>query len=166
MMNAKWATPVVVTILLGATGLGAQELPVTVEAEYGEGFGLLTAVRELPDGRVLVADPLGQLLAALDLTQAQSSARVSIRLSKALADLGSEGYRLSVKPSRIDLAAAEPGPPGAAPRAASNSPIAPSTTSSRPGPPARNRSCSRPAAQLSRLTDGLPVAAMWNAGSM
>lgn len=71
MMKAKWATPVVVTILLGATGLGAQELPVTVEAEYGEGFGLLTAVRELPDGRVLVADPLGQLLAALDMTSGE-----------------------------------------------------------------------------------------------
>jgi hypothetical protein len=71
MMNAKRATPVVVTILLGATGLGAQELPVTVEAEYEEGFGLLTAVRELPDGRVLVADPLGQLLAALDMTSGE-----------------------------------------------------------------------------------------------
>ena len=38
-----------------------------MEVEFPEGFGLLSNVRELPDGRVLVADPLGQILAALDM---------------------------------------------------------------------------------------------------
>jgi hypothetical protein len=50
---------------------GAQELPVAVESEYPEGFGLLSAVRELPDGRVLVADPLGQILAVIDMASGE-----------------------------------------------------------------------------------------------
>jgi hypothetical protein len=54
-------------LAVGVSLAGAQQLPVTVQAEWGEGFGLLSNVRELPDGRVLVADPLGMLLAAIDL---------------------------------------------------------------------------------------------------
>ena len=37
------------------------------EAVYGEPFSVLRTVRELDDGRVLVADPLGQVLVRLDL---------------------------------------------------------------------------------------------------
>lgn len=49
--------------------LGAQE-PVTLgeaEAVYEESFSVVSTVRELPDGRVLVADALGQVLVRLDL---------------------------------------------------------------------------------------------------
>ena len=51
---------------VAAPGVGAQ-LSAEKEVEFPEGFGLLGNVRELPDGRVLVADPLGQILAALDM---------------------------------------------------------------------------------------------------
>ncbi len=37
------------------------------DASFPEAFGLVGGVRELPDGRVLVADPLGQALVALNL---------------------------------------------------------------------------------------------------
>lgn len=49
--------------------LGAQE-PVTLgeaEAAYEESFSVVSTVREMPDGRVLVADALGQVLVRLDL---------------------------------------------------------------------------------------------------
>ena len=49
--------------------LGAQE-PVTLgeaEAVYEESFSVVSTVRELPDGRVLVADALGQVLVRWDL---------------------------------------------------------------------------------------------------
>ena len=52
--------------LVAAPGVSAQ-LSADLEVEFPEGFGLLSNVRELPDGRVLVADPLGQILAALDM---------------------------------------------------------------------------------------------------
>jgi len=55
------------TLTVGVSLAGAQQLPVSVQAEWDEGFGFLSSVRELPDGRVLVADPLGQVLAAIDL---------------------------------------------------------------------------------------------------
>ena len=48
---------------------GAQA-PVTLgeaEAVYEESFSVVSTVRELPDGRVLVADALGQVLVRLDL---------------------------------------------------------------------------------------------------
>lgn len=50
-----------------AEGLAQEHIGLTEEARFSEGFGLVTSVRELPDGSVLVADPLGQLLAVLDL---------------------------------------------------------------------------------------------------
>ena len=57
--------------LLGAATvapLGAKaQLRVVGEVEYPEAFNLLSSVRELPDGRVLVADPLRQILAAVDM---------------------------------------------------------------------------------------------------
>lgn len=64
-------------ILLGLAAVGivgfssapvsAQGPTLTKDAEFPEGFGLLSSVRELPDGRVMVADPLGQILAILDM---------------------------------------------------------------------------------------------------
>lgn len=53
----------------GESPLGAQQ-PVTLgeaEAVYEESFSTVSTVRELPDGRVLVADALGQVLVRLDL---------------------------------------------------------------------------------------------------
>lgn len=38
-----------------------------MEATYPEGFSFLNGVRELPDGRILAADPLAQLLLRIDL---------------------------------------------------------------------------------------------------
>ncbi len=61
---ASVAASVAATIV--APGVSAQ-LSADMEVEFPEGFGLLSNVRELPDGRVLVADPLGQILAALDM---------------------------------------------------------------------------------------------------
>lgn len=51
-------------------GGAAQEVDVGLgepDAMYGEAFALVQRVRELPDGRVMVADPLGQVLVVLDL---------------------------------------------------------------------------------------------------
>lgn len=55
-------------VLLTVSPLAAQA-PVALEhaGTFPESFGLLQAVRPLPDGRVLIADPLGGVLAALDL---------------------------------------------------------------------------------------------------
>jgi hypothetical protein len=54
--------------LVTAAALGAQA-PVELEhvRTFPESFGLLQTARPLPDGRLLVADPLGGLLAALDV---------------------------------------------------------------------------------------------------
>ncbi len=46
---------------VGAVPLGE------ADAAWDEGFSVLSTVRELPGGRVLVADPLGQIVVALDL---------------------------------------------------------------------------------------------------
>ncbi len=64
-------------VLLGLAAVGvvgfssaplvAQGPTLTKDAEFPEGFGLLSTVRELPDGRVMVADPLGLILAILDM---------------------------------------------------------------------------------------------------
>ena len=49
-----------------------------LEATYPEGFSFLNGVRELPDGRILVADPLAQALLRIDLdaSRADSLGRV------------------------------------------------------------------------------------------
>lgn len=57
---------------VGVVGLSsapvfAQGPTLTRDAEFPEAFGMLSTVRELPDGRVMVADPLGQMLAILDM---------------------------------------------------------------------------------------------------
>ncbi len=57
---------------VGVVGLSsapvfAQGPTLTKDAEFPEAFGMLSTVRELPDGRVMVADPLGQMLAILDM---------------------------------------------------------------------------------------------------
>ena len=51
----------------GAAPVAAQVPVLTKDAEFPEGFGLLSTVRELADGRVMVADPLGQILGILDM---------------------------------------------------------------------------------------------------
>lgn len=56
--------------LLAATAapMAGQEVRLDdPEATYNEAFSVVQTVRELPDGRVLVADPLGQALVALDM---------------------------------------------------------------------------------------------------
>ncbi len=51
------------------TSPAGQPLPTDLvhRSTFSEAFGLLQTVRELPDGRLLVADPLGRILAAIDL---------------------------------------------------------------------------------------------------
>jgi len=55
----------------GGPGAGADAVEVVVlaeaEAVYSEPFSVVSTVRELPGGRVLVADPLGQVVVRLDL---------------------------------------------------------------------------------------------------
>ncbi|MCY4571554.1 MAG: hypothetical protein OXF01_02030 [Gemmatimonadetes bacterium] len=50
---------------------GAQGVPEVqlgeAEAVWAEAFAVVSTVRELPDGRVLVADPLGQVVVSLDM---------------------------------------------------------------------------------------------------
>lgn len=50
-------------------GAGDSELIATLalETEYSEAFSFLSGVRELPDGRILAADPLSQVLLRVDL---------------------------------------------------------------------------------------------------
>ena len=50
-------------------GAGAMEVVALAEAEavYGEPFSVVSTVRELPGGDVLVADPVGQVVVRLDL---------------------------------------------------------------------------------------------------
>ena len=59
------------TLLLGAVAMGTSSLSgqvsmQTPDAVFPETFSVIQTVRELPDGRVLVADPLGQVLAAVN----------------------------------------------------------------------------------------------------
>lgn len=55
----------------GGSGAGADGLQVVplgqADAVYGEPFSVVSTVRELPDGRVVVADPLGQVVVRIDL---------------------------------------------------------------------------------------------------
>jgi len=56
------------TGLAPATSSQAQEMKLSEpDAAFPEDFGAIMTVRELPDGRVLVADPLGKQLFAVDL---------------------------------------------------------------------------------------------------
>ena len=48
-------------------GGASAQIDVVEEVEYPDAFTLLSSVRELSDGRVLVADPLKQMLAAIDM---------------------------------------------------------------------------------------------------
>lgn len=49
------------------SGAGAQIRLVEPDATFPEDFGAIQTVRELPDGRVLVADPLGKALYLVDM---------------------------------------------------------------------------------------------------
>ncbi len=54
----------------GGRGAGAGAAAIALdrpEAVWDEAFSLISTVRELPDGRLLVADPLGQVVMRLDL---------------------------------------------------------------------------------------------------
>lgn len=55
----------------GGPAAGADGLQVVAlgeaDAVYGEPFSVVSTVRELPDGRVVVADPLGQVVVRIDL---------------------------------------------------------------------------------------------------
>ncbi|NIP83109.1 MAG: hypothetical protein GWM90_29320 [Gemmatimonadetes bacterium] len=55
--------------LLAASTAVAQETELEHTGTFPESFGLLQTVRPLPDGRVVVADPLGGVLAALDVAR-------------------------------------------------------------------------------------------------
>lgn len=63
------AVPVVAAACGGGTGVG--EIPLVElgepEAVHAESFAAVQTVREMDDGRVLVADPLGQVVVRLDL---------------------------------------------------------------------------------------------------
>ena len=77
-MSRRVSTPVTLIAAASVTALSvaatsiappdvSAQLRAETEVEFPEAFGLLSNVRELSDGRVLVADPLGQILAALDM---------------------------------------------------------------------------------------------------
>lgn len=71
---ARFAAATLITAsLLGACGETTQERAQTSlgqpEAVFPEDFGTIQAVRELSDGRVLVADPIGRTLYAVDMAQ-------------------------------------------------------------------------------------------------
>jgi hypothetical protein len=58
-------------LVLGAQGAWAQAPQHRLgdpDATFAEAFGLVQGVRELPGGRVMVADPLGQALVILDMS--------------------------------------------------------------------------------------------------
>jgi hypothetical protein len=73
MMRVRTLPLVLCLMFLGGfipADLGAQESVQRLlqpEATYGEPFALVQRVRELADGRVVVADPLGQVLLIVDL---------------------------------------------------------------------------------------------------
>jgi hypothetical protein len=57
-----------VALAIPAAPLAGQDVRLdTPQATFSEAFSVVQTVRELPDGRVLVADPLGQALVALDM---------------------------------------------------------------------------------------------------
>lgn len=65
------------------------------DAAWDEGFSVLSTVRELPGGRVLVADPISQIVVALDLDAGVADT------------IGGGGLRSRrVPPTRCGLAAA------------------------------------------------------------
>lgn len=53
----------------GAVDLSAQRDLGPPDATFPDGFALVQRVRELPDGRVMLADPLGQALVVLDMSR-------------------------------------------------------------------------------------------------
>jgi len=55
------------TVSVGSLQAQTEEHLTKPDATYPEGLALVQTVRELPDGRVMVADPLGQILIIADL---------------------------------------------------------------------------------------------------
>ncbi len=71
-MSGRWrnrAAPfgILLAVPLAAPAAGQDVRLDKPVATFGESFGLVQSVRELPGGRVLVADPLGQALVIADL---------------------------------------------------------------------------------------------------
>ncbi len=65
-------TPIACLLASGAAAVGPAPAPgqvalTTPTASFPEDFGAIQTVRELPDGRVLLADPMGKALYLLDL---------------------------------------------------------------------------------------------------
>ena len=54
---------------IAAEAGGQQAVPLAHRSSFPESFGFLQAVREMPDGRVMAADPLGGTLTLLDLAR-------------------------------------------------------------------------------------------------
>ena len=51
---------------------GQEQVELTLEAAYPEGLGHVERIRELSNGRILVADPIGQVLLSIDVDMATS----------------------------------------------------------------------------------------------
>jgi hypothetical protein len=68
-MSSRATTPVLTALALAgiAPALVAQTPLGSPGARLGDDFGSIQTVRELPDGRVLVADPLGKALYLVDM---------------------------------------------------------------------------------------------------
>lgn len=60
-------SPWLITVAAAADAGAQQAVPLTHRSTFPEAFGFLQSVREMPDGRVMAADPLGRTLALLDL---------------------------------------------------------------------------------------------------
>lgn len=65
----QWIMPAVFALGVAAAGVEAQVREITLtqpNATFPEAFSLVNGLRELPDGRVMIADPLGQALVVAD----------------------------------------------------------------------------------------------------
>lgn len=71
-LSMRYAPQAAALLAILATGTAGSAQTVTMDAPDGvfpEDFSVVQTVRELPDGRVLVADPLGQALVVVDFGQ-------------------------------------------------------------------------------------------------
>ena len=62
-------TAALLAMVLPTTGEGQQTSLRNPTAVFSEGFSFVSRVRELPDGRVIVADPLGQVLLIVNMDE-------------------------------------------------------------------------------------------------
>lgn len=70
-MRSRCAAPLLMTALVGGVASPADAQPERrldrPEATFPQEFSLLTGIRELPDGRVMVSDPIEDLLQVIDM---------------------------------------------------------------------------------------------------